>query len=297
MKYTGRPIDEAHMHLGISPPNGTASWPSPTRHSRPPTCRSPRAVSSARSSLASSSSAVLPAGAVAPPHPGAPRPHPSAVGTAFARLGGVYPIAQFAARLVDMLVDTPEGRAIGVRFDALDDPNGRRHTPGLTYLLTELLCSAAGGVEVVTAKGFDEARLGVPREQWPAVCALAAEAATFFPTAHHRQMALSILTELRTELWWARRRRPRRRLATARIVAAGLALDAIAALAQSEGADKAVELLLKGWRPEAAAADAAAEAAAAALQGPFGHGGGSSQGGEAAAASSAPSRSRPLGAS
>ena len=34
-----------------------------------------------------------------------------------------------------------------------------RHPPGLTYLLTEVVCHAAGGPEVVTASGFDEAKL------------------------------------------------------------------------------------------------------------------------------------------
>ena len=100
------------------------------------------------------------------------------------RLGGVYPLAQFADRLIESLQANGQ---IGVRFDSLNDPNGRRHAPALTYLLTELLCAAAGGPEVVTAKSFEEARLGVPSEQWGGFCALAADAAAaVFPTAHHR---------------------------------------------------------------------------------------------------------------
>ena len=35
-------------------------------------------------------------------------------------------------------------------------------------MLTELLCNKAGGPEVVTAEGFDDAKLGVLPEQWAA---------------------------------------------------------------------------------------------------------------------------------
>ena len=119
---------------------------------------------------------VLPAGRPAPPDPGAPRPHPSTLGTTFHRLGGVYPIAQFADRLVDALAaPAGPGADIGVKLEPVDDPASTRHPPGLKYLLTEMLCSAAGGKEVVTARGFEEAKLGVPAANWPAFCALATQ--------------------------------------------------------------------------------------------------------------------------
>merc|ERR1719271_1924100 len=69
-----------------------------------------------------------------------------------------------------------------------------------------------------------------------------------------------------------------------RIEAAGFErFDAVAALTQTQGnLDRALELLVSGWRPEGAAAEAAAAAAAAAApKCPFGYGGG-------AAASSKP---------
>ena len=67
-------------------------------------------------------------------------------------------------------------------------------------MLTELLCHATGGPEVVTASGFDEAKLGVPPESWPAFSVLASDAATIFPTPHHRAMILSVLSEHKAEL-------------------------------------------------------------------------------------------------
>merc|ERR1719271_468382 len=71
-----------------------------------------------------------------------------------------------------------------------------------------------------------------------------------------------------------------------RIEAAGFErFDAVAALTQTQGnLDRALELLVSGWRPEGAAAEAAAAAAAAAApKCPFGYGGG---------AATAPSKAR-----
>ena len=86
-----------------------------------------------------------------------------------------------------------------VPTEAEDAEDARRHPAGLKYLLTELVCNATGGPEVVTAKGFDEAKLGVPVDKWAAFCALGSEAATVFPTPHHRAMILDLLSSLQPE--------------------------------------------------------------------------------------------------
>lgn len=270
-RYTGRPMEEAHMHLGIR----AAEWQQFMRVADDVFERTAVPIAARREMrdilMGFQQQCVLPPGVVAPPDPGAPRPHPSSVGTSFHRLGGVYPIAQFADRLVDALQQSDAGRAVGVAFDDIDDAAGRRHPPGIKYMLTELLCSAAGGQEVVTAKGFAEAKLGVPAGGWAAFCALAAEhAAAVFPTPHHRAMALALLADLRPELCAdgadgadaeldAAARRMRR------VEAAGFErFDAIAALHRTDGdEEEALELLVRGWRPEGAAAEAAAAAAAA----------------------------------
>ena len=198
-RYTGRPMEEAHMHLAISHDEWERFMAVADE-----TLAEKEVPVAARRELREilagfRDQCVLPRGRQPPTDPGAPRPHPSSVGTAFHRLGGVYPIAQFADRLVEALLSPPHD-AIGVQFDAIDDADARRHPPGLKYLLTEQLCAAAGGEELVTATGFDEAKLGVPAAQWAAFCALAADAASVFPTPHHRMLILSIINELAPEL-------------------------------------------------------------------------------------------------
>ena len=78
--------------------------------------------------------------------------------TLYSQLGGVYPIALFADRLVESVL---KGDRVQVEWDQVEDASGTRHPPGLKYMVTELLCNSAGGPEVVTSKGFDEAKLGV----------------------------------------------------------------------------------------------------------------------------------------
>lgn len=287
-RYTGRPLAEAHMHLAIS----ANEWDVFMRVANG-TFEKVHVPIAARRELVEildgfRSQCVLPAGTTAPPDPGAPRPHPSTVGTAFHRLGGVYPIAQFADRLVALLRSESGQRQVNVHFEEIDAPDARRHAPGLTYLLTEQLCAAAGGNGyVVTARGFDEARLGVPADEWAAFCVLASEAAVgVFPTSHHRAMILDILNECRAELCHGdvgmhdANHNPARQ-----IEAAGFErFDAIAALDQSNGnAEKALELLVTGWRPEPVAVPAAAAGGC-----PFGYGGGN---GKQPAGAAAPPRS------
>jgi len=67
-------------------------------------------------------------------------------------------------------------------------------------MFTELFCNSAGGPEVVTSKGFDEAKLGVHPNQWPAFLALVAEAAAVWPTKHHRDLVLRICEASKVEI-------------------------------------------------------------------------------------------------
>ena len=133
-------------------------------------------------------------------------------------------------------------------------------------MLTELLCFATGGPEVVTASGFDEAKLGVPPESWPSFLAIAADAATVFPTPHHRAMILNVLSEHQAELCFGMEAEAEgggeaspSSKAKARIIASGFEeFDAVAALAQTGGnPDEALQMLVNGWQPSGAAATAA----------------------------------------
>merc|ERR1712072_171060 len=116
---------------------------------------------------------------------------------AYAQLGGVYPIALFADRLVDNVL---RGDRVQVQWNAVDDPSGIRHPPGLKYMVTELLCHSAGGPEMATSRGFDDAKLGVNAEQWSAFLEVAGEAATVWPTKHQREMVLKICEKSKAEI-------------------------------------------------------------------------------------------------
>merc|ERR1712232_1242936 len=81
-----------------------------------------------------------------------------------------------------------------------DDLQGNRHPPGLKYMVIELFCHAAGGPEMVTSKGFDEAKLGIDPNQWTEFVLLVAEAATVWPTKYHRDMVLKLCEHTKAEL-------------------------------------------------------------------------------------------------
>merc|ERR1712072_1522346 len=131
---------------------------------------------------------IVKQGEVVPADPGMCRARPQGH-LAYAQLGGVYPIALFADRLVDNVL---RGDRVQVQWNAVDDPSGIRHPPGLKYMVTELLCHSAGGPEMATSRGFDDAKLGVNADQWSAFLEVAGEAATVWPTKHHREMVLKI---------------------------------------------------------------------------------------------------------
>merc|ERR1719161_1571363 len=83
-----------------------------------------------------------------PPNPGAFRPGGASL---YARLGGVYPIALFADRLVDALL---ADKRVKVPVDGQ-----KRNEASLKYLFTEVVCHTAGGPEVITSTVCPETRL------------------------------------------------------------------------------------------------------------------------------------------
>lgn len=53
---------------------------------------------------------------------------------------------------------------------------------------------------MVTSKGFDEAKLGINPSQWADFLFVAAEAATVWPTKHHRDMVLKLCEHSKAEI-------------------------------------------------------------------------------------------------
>jgi hypothetical protein len=82
----------------------------------------------------------------------------------------------------------------------MDDASGMRHPPGLKYMVTELFCNSAGGPEIATSRGYDEAKLGINPDQWPAFLSLVAETAKVWPTQHHRDLVLRICEQSKAEI-------------------------------------------------------------------------------------------------
>merc|ERR1712137_1464391 len=130
---------------------------------------------------------------------------------------------------------------------------GRRHPPGLKYMVTELVCHATGGPEVVTSKGFDEAKLGVAAEDWPVFLELAADAASLWSIPHLRNSIVSALSTIKAEICIGIVEEDSSAEAQARRLVQQAGFDhylTSAALEHAEGdPSAALELLAKGWHP------------------------------------------------
>mmetsp|Transcript_132265 Transcript_132265/g.334140 ORF Transcript_132265/g.334140 Transcript_132265/m.334140 type:complete len:632 (+) Transcript_132265:3-1898(+) len=248
-RYTGRPMEEAHKHLAITLEEWDTFMSDARRVFRDfkLDARMQRELTAILSTY--QSSCVLRHGEVAPPNLGS-HPSSNAGTTLYHRLGGVYPIAQFVDRLVDLVV---VGNRVHIELSPIYARSGNRHPPGLKYMLTELVCNGTGGPEVVTSKGFDEAKLGVQLEEWPMFLELASEAAAVWPIQHLRNAVVVALGALKAEICIGIAEDDPSPVARARrqIQEAGFGhYLASAALERCSGeASRALELLARGWTP------------------------------------------------
>ena len=139
--------------------------------------------------------------------------------TAYARAGGVYPIALFVDRLVDALVNDNRIPVRSAPLPPIFSPltsallhdvcsanpltlassspqistDGSKRTPAaLKYLVTECVCKVAGGYEAITAKDSDETKLLVPDAAWPIVTLTAQLAADHIPEGQPRNGLLKV---------------------------------------------------------------------------------------------------------
>jgi len=192
------------------------------------------------------SQCTLPAGHPVPADPGLCRRKPDG-SNSYAHLGGVYPIALFVDRLVGAVL---QGEQVSVQWDQLDSP-GIRHPPGLKYMMTELMCNSLGGPEIVTSKGFEEAKLGIRQEQWDAFMALAGEVARVWPTQRHRDLVLQALTDQKVHICVGLAAETTTSAARQVLAEAGFGvIDQASALEEcGQDAERALELLRSGWTP------------------------------------------------
>lgn len=194
-RYTGQSMEIAHKHLSIS----QAQWQSFLQDATAvfQSFQLPAAVHQELMGIIQGfmSSCVL-GRERAPPDPGMCRARPQTSNT-YAHLGGVYPIAHYAERLVEEVL---KGERVQIQWNELSDPLGTRHPPGLKYMVTELLCNGCGGPETVTSKGYDDAKLGINPLQWSSFMAIASECCAVWPTARHREIMMKIIEECKVEL-------------------------------------------------------------------------------------------------
>merc|ERR1712218_712351 len=124
-RYTGKPMDVAHKHLGITAAQWDVFMADATTVFRRFNLNyeTQQELNSILNSF--KEQCTIATGERVPSDPGPSKPSGDSL---YAILGGVYPIAQF----VDMLVDSVlrPGSPVYVASDTIDDPRAKRHPPG-----------------------------------------------------------------------------------------------------------------------------------------------------------------------
>jgi hemoglobin len=244
-RYTGQSMEAAHKHLGIS----AAEWNTFVADADR-VFREFSLEQSVHQELLGiiegfKEQCTVRADEAVPQDPGLCRKRPSG-STAYANLGGIYPIALYAHRLVDAVLQGP--RALRVRYDT----TGTRTPAALKYIVTELLANATGGPELVTAKDFEEAKLGIEVDQWDDFLNLANEVATVWPTPHHRELIARAIKAKKADFCMGLVDETGVSDARRNLAESGYGvIDQAAALDTCNGdAVQALEMLRAGWKPE-----------------------------------------------
>jgi len=241
-RYTGKPMDLAHKHLNIS----QAQWDK-FMADADVVFREFNMEETTQKELRGilesfCTQCVVVPGEKVPEDKGLCRQPPSG-SSLYAQAGGVYPLARFVNELIES--------AFQERLKIFQD--NTRTPAGLKYLVTELVCNAAGGPELVTSQGFDDAKLGVLASEWSCFIELAHGAAKLvWGEGSIAACVVQTLEEQRPELCIGSAQDSTATLARQRVRDAGYNMvEVTAAMLQCEGdADKAIELLASGWKPE-----------------------------------------------
>merc|ERR1711972_893629 len=140
------------------------------------------------------------------------------------------------------------GNSLRVRWDA----HGTRSPAALKYIVTEIIANATGGPELVSAKDFEEAKLGIEVEQWNDFLGLANEIASVWPTHHHRELIIRALTTKKADFCVGLVDESSVSDARRILSESGYGvIEQAAALDMCNGdAARALELLRGGWTPE-----------------------------------------------
>lgn len=246
-RYTGQSMMAAHKHLGITP----AQWQSFVADAQRVFEEFRLESSTSRELLAIISGmqeqCIVRPGEAVPADPGLCRRRPAGSST-YAHLGGVYPISQYVDRIVTAVL---AGDRVQVKWDTVES-GGARVPAALKYIVTELLCNATGGPELITAKDYEEAKLGVEEAQWDAFLAIAEEAAQLWPTARARELILNVIRERKADICVGLVDESGVSAARRELAGAGFGIIEQAAALDHCGGDAAAALALlrSGWSPE-----------------------------------------------
>jgi len=247
-RYTGQSMEAAHKHLGINLSQWDAFMQGVEKVLRefkidPATRKDLTGIIAAFRDQV-----VIRDGERVPADPGLCRKVPSG-DSLYAHAGGVYPLAHFVDTLLEQALDPRS--TVRIPFD----PTFKRTPPGLKFLVTELVCSSAGGPEVVTSRGFDDAKLGVPVDDWSFFLEMATDTAKLvWPSSSTVQKGVvAMLDDQKVELCFGLVAEDSDSADRSRqaLMQAGFGLfEVTAALEHCKGdGQQAMELLTSGWKP------------------------------------------------
>jgi hemoglobin len=167
--YIGRDMATAHKHLNIDAEQWSSFMDIMGDVCKEFSLPSEDAVDLTSIILSMMDDCVLADGEVVPPNPG----HLAPTGTSlFARLGGIYPIALFADRMVDAMLGDDR---VTIPLDGT-----KRTESSLKYLHTEVVCHIAGGPGTLTSMRNSETFMQVSSKELFYLLVAAQQAADHF---------------------------------------------------------------------------------------------------------------------
>ena len=122
------------------------------------------------------------------PSPSAPLPV-----SLYDRLGGVYSIATVVDDFIDRIMVDPRLN----ENPAVDEAHHRVSPPGFTYLVTEMVCWAAGGPQQYTGRSMGDSHrhLGITEDEWGAFMDDLHQTLTRFDVPEQERRELTVIVE------------------------------------------------------------------------------------------------------
>jgi hemoglobin len=109
------------------------------------------------------------------------------------RLGGVYSIAVVVDDFIDRIMVDPRLN----KNPAVDDAHHRVSPPGFKYLVTEMVCWAAGGPQQYTGRSMGDSHrhLGITEDEWAAFMDDLHQTLTRFDVPEEERRELTVIVE------------------------------------------------------------------------------------------------------